>query len=55
MIAFKIMYTFLIDNNILYKNKSGIQTHHSAVFQLIDISHNIFQAFDNSMLSCIVF
>ena len=39
------MYTFLIDNNLLYKYQAGFLPHHSTVFQLIDI-HNICQAFD---------
>ena len=54
-IVFKNMYNFLIDNNLLYKYQSGFLPHHSTVFQLIDIFHNICQAFDNSMFSCIVF
>ena len=54
-IIFKNMYNFLIDNNLLYKYQSGFLPHHSTVFQLIDIFHNICQAFDNSMFSCIVF
>ena len=49
------MYNFLLDNNLLYKYQSGFLPHHSTVFQLIDIFHNICQAFDNNMFSCIVF
>ena len=49
-IVFKNMYNFLIDNN-----QSRFLPHHSTVFQLIDIFHNICQAFDNSMFFCIVF
>ena len=41
------MYNFLIDNNLI--------PHHDTVFQLIDIFHNMCQAFDNSMFSCIDF
>ena len=50
-IVFKNMYNFLKDNN-----QSGFLPHHSTVFQLIDIFHNICQAFDNSMffLYCIL-
>ena len=40
-IVFKNMYTFLIDNNLLYKYQSGFLPHHSTVFQLIDIFHNM--------------
>ena len=54
-IVFKNMYNFLLDNNLLYKYQSGFLPHHSTVFQLIDIFHNICQAFDNNMFSCIVF
>ena len=54
-IVFKNIYNFLIDNNLLYKYQSGFLPHHSKVFQLIDIFHNICHAFDNSMFSCIVF
>ena len=54
-IVFKNMYNFLLDNNLLYKYQSGILPHHSTDFQLIDIFHNIYQAFDNNMFSCIVF
>ena len=49
------MYKFLLDNNLLYKYQSGFLPDHSTVFQLIDIFHNIYQAFDNNMFSCIVF
>ena len=54
-IDFKNMYNFLIENNLLYKYQSGFLPHHSTVFQLIDIFHNICQAFDNNMFYCIVF
>ena len=49
------MYTFFIDNNLLYKYQSGFLPHHSTVFQLSDIFHNICQAFDNNMFSYVVF
>ena len=50
------MYTFLLDNNLLYKYHSGFLPHNSTVFQLIiEIFHNICQAFDNNMISYIVF
>ena len=51
----KNLYNFFLDNNLLYKYQSGFLPHHSTVFQLIDIFHNICQAFDNNMFSCIVF
>ena len=44
------MYNFLLDNNLLYKYQSGILPHHSTVFQLTDIFHNIYQAFDNIII-----
>ena len=49
------MYNFLIENNLVYKYQSGFLPHHSTVFQLIDIFHNIFQTFDNNLFSSIVF
>ena len=54
-IVFKNMYNFLLDNNLLYKYQSGFLPHYSTFFQLIAIFHNICQAFDNNMFSCIVF
>ena len=48
-IVFTNMYHFLIDNNLLYKYQSVFLPHHSTVFQLIDIFHNMCQAFDNNM------
>ena len=50
----KNMYTYLLDNNLLYKYQSGFLPNHLKVFQLIDIFHYICQAFDNNMFSCIV-
>ena len=47
------MYTLYLI--LLYKYQFGFLPHHSTVFQLIDIVHYIYQAFDNSMLSCIAF
>ena len=49
------MYHFLIESNLLYKYQSGFLPHDSTVFQLIVSVHNINQAFDNNMFSCIVF
>ena len=54
-IVFKNLYKFLIDNNYSYKYQSGFLHRNSTVFQLIDIHHNICQAFDNNLFSCIVF
>ena len=56
-IVFMNMYNFLIDNNLLYKYQSGFLPHHSTVlgFSLLTFFHNICQAFDNNMFSCIVF
>ena len=54
-IVSKNMYNFLFDNNLLFKYQSSFLPHHSTVFQLIDIFHNICQAFDNNIFSCNVF
>ena len=50
-IVFKNLYNYFIDNYLLYKYQSGFLPHHSTVFQLIDIYHNICQAFDNNLFS----
>ena len=39
----------LIDNNLWYKYQSGFLPHDSTVFQLIDVRHNLCQAFDNNI------
>ena len=49
------MYNFLIDDNLMFKYQFGFLPHYSTVFHLIDIFHNIYQAFDNNMCSGIVF
>ena len=49
IIVFKNICNFLTDNNLLYKYQSAFLPHHSTVFQLIDIYHNICQAFDNNL------
>ena len=54
-IAFKNLYNHLRDNNLPYKYQSGFLPHHSTVFQLIDIYHNICQSFDNHQFSFMVF
>ena len=54
-IVFKNMYNFLLDNNLSYNYQSGFLPHHSTVFQLIDMFHNICQAMDNNIFSRIVF
>ena len=54
-IAFKNLYNYLRDNNLLYKYQSGFLPHHSTVFQLIEMYHNICQSFDNHQFSCMVF
>ena len=43
------MNNFLLDNSLLYKYQSGFLPHHSKVFKLIDIFHNICLAFDDNM------
>ena len=35
-IVFKNLYTYFIDNNLLYKSQSRFLPHHSAVFKLIE-------------------
>ena len=50
-LVFKNLYSYFIDNN-LYEYQSGFLPHNSSVFQLIDMYHNICQAFDNNLFSC---
>ena len=33
-LVFKILYNFLLDNNLLYKYQSGFLPHHSTVFSV---------------------
>ena len=54
-VAFKNMYNYLKDNNLLNKYQSGFMPGHSTSFQLIDIYHHICQTFDNKQISCMVF
>ena len=49
------MYYCQLDNNLFYKYQSGFSPHHTTVFQLFELFHNICQAFGNNMFSCIVF
>ena len=54
------MYNFLINNNLLYKYQFEFLHHHSTVFQLIDIFHNIVfcdvsKAFDRAWHKGILF
>ena len=47
-IVFKNMYTFLLDNNLLYNYQSGFLPHNSKGFQLkIDIFHNTLSKISN--------
>ena len=52
-VFFKKMFTFLQGKNLKYQ--SGFLPHHSTVFQLMVIFHNIYQAFDKNMFPCSVF
>ena len=54
-IAFKHIFNFLLENDLLYKYQSGFLPNHSTTFQLIDIYHHICQTFDNNQYSCMVF
>ena len=54
-IAFKHIFNFLHENDLLYKYQSGFLPNHSTTFQLIDIYHHICQTFDNNQFSCMVF
>ena len=45
----RVVFKNLYNNILLYKYQSGFLPHHSTAFQLIDIFHNICQAFDNNL------
>ena len=51
---FRICMIILLITNVL-KTSQGFLPHHSTAVRLIDIYHNISQAFDNNLLLSIVF
>ena len=56
-IIFKHMYTFFLENNLLWKYQSGFLPKHSTSFLLVDIYHHIHvcQSLDSKQFSCVVF
>ena len=54
-IVFKHVYNHLHFNNLIYPKQSGFLPGHSTVYQLIDIYHQITQAFDKKQSTCMVF
>ena len=54
-IVVKNLYNHLYTNNLLYKYQSGFIPGHSTTFQLVDIYHHIYQAYDNKQYACMVF
>ena len=54
-IAFKYIFNFLHENDLLDKYQSGFLPNHSTTFQLFDIYHHICQTFNNNQYSCMVF
>ena len=47
-IIFNSLYKYLDENNLLTTNQSGFRSNNSCVHQLIKITHDIYQAFDNN-------
>ena len=47
-IIFNTLYKYLDENNLLTTNQSGFRSNDSCVHQLIKITHDIYQAFDNN-------
>ena len=45
-LIFDSIYEFLDENNLFNSNQSGFRPNDSCIHQLIDITHNIFSAFD---------
>ena len=49
-LIFDSIYEFLDENNLFNTNQSGFRPNESCIHQLIDITHNIFSAFDANPL-----
>ena len=41
------MFKFLIKNNLISSNQSGFKQSDSCIYQLLSITHEIYQSFDN--------
>ncbi len=54
-IMFKHIYNHLHNQQLVYDRQSGFLPGHSTVYQLIDIYHQICQAFDARQHTCMVF
>ena len=48
------MFEFFIENNLISKNQSGFRSGDSCISQLLSITHEIYQSFDDNLeFSCI--
>ena len=52
---FDKMYTFLIDNSLLTKDQSGFRPGDSTINQLLAITNEIYESFENYDEVCAVF
>ena len=43
------IFEFLLENNLISKNQSGFRPSDSFINQLLSITHEIYQSFDNSL------
>ena len=43
------MFEFFIANNLISKNQSGFRPGHSCINQLLSITHEIYQSFDDNL------
>jgi len=54
-VVYKHLYNHLMAENLIYSKQSGFLSGHSTVYQLIDIFHQITQALDEKLYTCMVF
>ena len=50
--TYKISYTFLNNNNVIYNLQFGFRQHYSIFHALINITENIRKAFDDGNIGC---
>ena len=41
------MFSFFIDNDLIYQNQSGFKSGDSCINQLLSIAHEIYKSFDD--------
>ena len=48
-LLYDTMFEFFIENNLISKNQSGFRSGDSCINQLLSITHEIYQSFDDSL------